>query len=55
VTVKGGKTKTVTLSLSSAAKKLLKKRGSLTLSAVLTASDAAGNHRTTTKKVTLHR
>jgi hypothetical protein len=55
VTVKGGKTKTVSLTLNSAAKKLLKKRSSLTLSAVLKATDAAGNHRTTTKKVTLRR
>jgi hypothetical protein len=55
VTVMGGKTKTVTLTLSSAAKKLLAKRHSLKVSSVVTATDAAGNHRTTTKKFTLHR
>jgi hypothetical protein len=55
VTVKGGKTKTVTLTLSSAAKKLLAKRHSLKVSSVVTASDAAGNHRTTTKTFTLRR
>jgi hypothetical protein len=55
VTVKGGKTKTVTLTLSSAAKKLLAKRHSLKVSSVVTATDAAGNHRTTTKKFTLRR
>jgi hypothetical protein len=55
VTVKGGKTKTVTLVLNTAARKLLGKRGSLKVSSVVAATDAAGNHRTTTKKVTLRR
>jgi hypothetical protein len=55
VTVKGGKTKTVTLVLNTATRKLLGKRGSLKLSRVVTATDAAGNHRTTTKNLTLRR
>jgi hypothetical protein len=55
VTVKGGKTKTVTLTLSKAAKRLLAKRHSLKVSSVVKATDAAGNHRTTTKKLTLRR
>lgn len=55
VTVKGGKTKTVTLTLNTATKKLLKKRSSLKVSSVLSATDAAGNHRTTTKTFTLRR
>jgi hypothetical protein len=54
VTVKGGKTKTVTLQLNKATRQQLKHR-SLKLSSVLGATDAAGNKRTTTKKVTLHR
>ena len=53
VTVKGGKTKTVTLQLNKATRQQLKHR-SLKLSSVLTATDAAGNKRTTSKKVTLH-
>lgn len=55
VTVKGGKTKTVTLTLNAATKKLLKKRSSLKVSTVLTATDAAGNKRKTTKQATLRR
>jgi hypothetical protein len=51
-TVKGGKTKTVTLVLNEATRKLLGKRGSLKVSTVVSASDAAGNHRTTTKAMT---
>jgi hypothetical protein len=54
VTVKGGKTKTVTLQLNKATRRLLKHR-SLTVSAVLTATDAAGNKKTTSKKVTLRK
>jgi hypothetical protein len=54
-TVKGGKTKTVTLVLNKATKSLLKKRGSLKLSTVLSATDAAGNHRTTTTTMTVRR
>jgi hypothetical protein len=54
VTVKGGKTKTVTLQLNKATRQQLKHR-SLKLSSVLTATDAAGNTKTTSKKVTLHR
>jgi hypothetical protein len=54
VTVKGGKTKTVTLQLNKATRQQLKHR-SLKLSSVLSASDAAGNKRTTSKKVTLHK
>jgi hypothetical protein len=54
VTVKGGKTKTVTLQLNKATRQQLKHR-SLKLSSVLSATDAAGNKKTTTRKVTLHR
>jgi hypothetical protein len=54
VTVKGGKTKTVTLQLNKATRQQLKHR-SLKLSSVLSATDAAGNKKTTSKKVTLHR
>jgi len=54
-TVKGGKTKTVTLVLNKATKKLLKKRGSLRVSTVVSATDAAGNKRTSTKAMTLRR
>jgi hypothetical protein len=52
--VTGGKTKTVTLQLNKATRQQLQHR-SLKLSSVLSASDAAGNKRTTTKKVTLHK
>ncbi len=55
VNLKGGKTKTVTLTLNKATKSLLKKRSSLKVSAVTTATDAAGNTRTTTKAMTLRR
>jgi hypothetical protein len=54
VTVKGGKTKTVTLQLNKATRQQLKHR-SLKLSSVLTATDAAGNKKVTSKKVTLHK
>jgi hypothetical protein len=54
VTVKGGKTKTVTLQLNKATRQQLKHR-SLKVSSVLAATDAAGNKKTTTKKVTLHK
>jgi hypothetical protein len=54
VTVKGGKTKTVTLQLNKATRRQLKHR-SLKLSSVLSATDAAGNKKTTSKKVTLHK
>jgi hypothetical protein len=54
VTVKGGKTKTVTLQLNKATRQQLKHR-SLKLSSVLSASDAAGNKRTKSKTVTLHK
>ena len=53
VTIKGGKTKTVTLTLNPATRKLLAKRHSLKLSSVVSATDAAGNHRTSTKALTL--
>jgi hypothetical protein len=55
VNVKGGKSKAVTLTLNKATKSLLKKRGSLKVSAVTTATDVAGNTRTTTKAMTLRR
>ena len=54
VTVKGGKTKTITLQLNKAMRQQLKHR-SMKLSSVLTATDAAGNKKTTSKKVTLHK
>jgi hypothetical protein len=54
VTVKGGKSKTVTLQLNKATRSQLKHR-SLKLSSVLTATDAAGNKKVTSKKVTLHK
>ena len=54
VTVKGGKTVTVTLKLNKATRALLK-HGSVKVSAVMTATDAAGNRKTTTRKLTLRR
>jgi hypothetical protein len=54
-TVKGGKSKAVTVVLSKDARKLLAKRGSLKVSAVVKATDAAGNARTTTKAMTIRR
>jgi hypothetical protein len=54
-TVKGGKSKAVTLVLSKDARKLLAKGGSLKVSAVVNATDAAGNARTTTKAMTIRR
>lgn len=53
--VKGGKAITVTLVLNRATRELLSRRGSLKLSRVVTATDAAGNHSTTTKMLTLRR
>jgi hypothetical protein len=55
VNVMGGKSKTVTLTLDKATKKLLAKRHTLKVSTVVTAVDAAGNKRTTTKQATLRR
>jgi uncharacterized cupredoxin-like copper-binding protein len=55
VNVKGGKSKTVTLTLDKATRKLLAKRHTLKVSTVVTAVDAAGNKRTTTKQATLRR
>jgi hypothetical protein len=55
VNVKGGKSKAVTLTLNKATKSLLKKRSSLKVSAVTTATDVAGNTRTATKAMTLRR
>lgn len=52
LSVKGGKSKTVTLQLNKATRQQLKHR-SLKLSSVLSATDAAGNKKTTSKKVTL--
>ncbi len=54
VTVKGGKSKRVTLQLNKATRRQLKHR-SLKVSSVLSATDAAGNKKTTSKKVTLHK
>ena len=53
VTVKGGKTVTVTLQLSKAARLQLTKHSTLKISTVVTARDAAGNRRTTTRALTL--
>jgi hypothetical protein len=55
VNVKGGKSKTVTLTLDPATRKLLAKRHTLKVSTVVIAVDAAGNKRTTTKQATLRR
>jgi hypothetical protein len=55
VNVKGGKSKTVTLTLDKATRRLLAKRHTLKVSTVVTAVDAAGNKRTTTKQATLRR
>jgi hypothetical protein len=55
VTVNGGKTVTVTLQLTTAARQALAKHGSLKVSTVFTATDAAGNHKTTTRRMTLRR
>jgi len=54
-TVKGGQSKAVTVVLSKDARKLLAKRGKLKMSAVVKATDAAGNARTTTKAMTIRR
>jgi uncharacterized membrane protein YgcG len=54
-TVKGGKSKAVTLVLSKDARKVLAERGSLKVSTVVKATDAAGNARTTTKAMTIRR
>jgi hypothetical protein len=53
VTVAGGKTATVTLQLAKAIRKQLRSHGSLKVSAVTTASDAAGNKRTAKQSMTL--
>jgi hypothetical protein len=54
LSIKGGKTVTVTLTLNKATRQLLE-HGTLKVSAVVTATDAAGNHKTTTKRMTLRR
>jgi hypothetical protein len=53
VTVSAGKTVTVTLQLAKATRLKLAKRHSLDVTAVATATDAAGNRGTTTKRMTL--
>jgi hypothetical protein len=55
VTVKGGKTVTVTLQLTKATRLALSKHSTLKVSTVVNASDAAGNRKTTTKQLTLRR
>jgi hypothetical protein len=55
VTVKGGKTVTVTLKLNKATRLQLSKHSNLKVSAVVTATDAAGNRKTTTRRRTLRR
>jgi hypothetical protein len=49
----GGATQTFRLRLSKAARNALAKRSRLAAKAVITAEDAAGNRRTTTRRVTL--
>ena len=53
VTVKGGKTVTVTLQLTKAVRSQLTKHSTLKMSTVVTARDAAGNRKTTTRALTL--
>ena len=53
VTVKGGETVTVTLQLTKAARLQLTKHSTLKLSTVVTARDAAGNRKTTTRPLTV--
>jgi hypothetical protein len=53
VTVQGGKTVTVTLQLAKAIRKQLHSHGSLKVTAVITASDAAGNKKTAKQSMTL--
>lgn len=53
VTVKGGETVTVTLQLTKAARLQLTKHSTLQLSTVVTARDAAGNRKTTTRPLTV--
>jgi hypothetical protein len=54
VSVKGGRA-TVTLQLSKAARRLVRRRGSLDVTSVATTIDAAGRRRTTTAAITLRR
>jgi hypothetical protein len=54
VTVKGGRARTVTLKLSKAARALLRRRGSLAVTGVVT-TDAGGRRRTTTTPLLLRR
>ena len=53
VTVAGGKSATVTLQLAKAIRKQLRSHGSLKMTAVTTASDAAGNKRTKKQSMTV--
>jgi hypothetical protein len=53
LTIPGGSTRTVRLKLSSAARAALDAKGKIKASAVITATDAAGNTKTTTRRVTL--
>jgi uncharacterized cupredoxin-like copper-binding protein len=53
VTVAGGKSATVTLQLAKAIRKQLRSHGSLKMTAVTTASDAAGNKRTQRQSMTV--
>ena len=54
-TIAGGRSATVTLTLSKAARTRLAKAKKLKVSAVIAATDAAGNRSTTTTSVTLRR
>jgi hypothetical protein len=55
VSVKGGRARTVTLQLSEAARALVRRRGSLGVTGVVTTTGAGGRKRTTTTAITLRR
>jgi hypothetical protein len=55
VSVKGGRARTVTLQLSKAARALVRRRGSLGVTGVVTTTGAGGRKRTTTTAITLRR
>ena len=53
LTVPGGSTRTFRLQLSSSARAKLAERGKIKATAVISATDAAGNAKTTTRRITL--
>jgi hypothetical protein len=55
VSVRGGRARMVTLQLSKAARALVRRRGSLGVTGVVTTTGAAGRRRTTTTAITLRR